>query len=252
MLKKWLASVGIGNAKVDTQLENDHLLPGGEVKGKVFVKGGSTEQQVDRIQLFVMTEAVREKDDRKVYEKVVIDSFTIGDSFVIGGGEEKSLNFNFQLPIHTPPTLGRTKVWIQTGLDVPNAIDPNDRDYVKVDPHSSVQVVLEALTNHLGFQLRKVEMEYSKRYRYVQEFEFLPSTEFRRDLDELEAMFFVKPNGLELVLQVDRRAKGLGGLFAEALDMDESFVRVSFSNEELAAGSKPIANHLKQTIKQFS
>ena len=67
MFKKLLASVGIGSAKVDTQLVSDQLLPGEEVRGKVVIQGGGAEQQIEKINLFVMTEAVREKDDRKVY-----------------------------------------------------------------------------------------------------------------------------------------------------------------------------------------
>lgn len=252
MLKKWLASAGIGNAEVDTQLDNDHLVPGEMVSGKVVIKGGNAEQQIDRINLFLMTEALREVNDNKVRQKVTLGSFTVGSGFTIGEGEKKELDFSFTLPIHTPPTLGRTKVWVQTGLDVPNAVDPQDRDFVRVEPHRTMNTVLDALTNQLGFQLRKVEMEYSKRYNYVQEFEFLPGGEFRRDLDELEAMFFMRESGVELVLQVDRRAKGLGGLFAEALEMDESFVRVSFTNQEIGQGTNAVADKLHRTIKQFS
>lgn len=252
MLKKWLASVGIGSAKVDTQLENAHLTPGEVVQGKVVIQGGSIDQQVDRINLFVMTEAVREKEDRKVYEKVELGAFSICDAFTIGVGEKKELDFQFILPIHTPPTLGRTKVWIQTGLDVPNAIDPNDRDYIKVDTHRNMNTVLVALTNGLGFRLRQVQMEYSRQYRYVQEFEFIPGNEFRRDLDELEVIFFMAENRVDLILQVDRRAKGLGGLLAEALEMDESYVKASFTSEEIEQGASSIAEKLRRKIAQFS
>ncbi|WP_099159188.1 sporulation protein [Virgibacillus ndiopensis] len=251
MLKKWLASVGIGSAKVDTQLENDRLVPGEQVLGKVIIQGGNTEQQVDRINLFVMTEAVRDKDDRKVYEKVKLNEFSVGESFTIREGETKELDFQFILPVHTPPTIGKTEVWIQTGMDVPNAIDPNDRDYVQVDPHQNMHTVIEALTNVMGFRLRKVEMEYSRRYNYVQEFEFLPGSEFRRDLDELEAMFFMQEGRVEVLLQIDRRAKGLGGLFAEALETDESYVKVVFTSGEINEGSHAVAEKLRRTIAQY-
>lgn len=252
MFKKLLASVGIGSARVDTQLENDRLAPGEEVRGKVVIQGGSTEQQIDRINLFVMTEALRERDDRKFYEKVTLGSFVVGNSFTIRAGETREVDFRFELPVHTPPTLGRTRIWVQTGLDVPSAVDPTDRDFIDVKPHPYMNTVLDALTNVLGFHLRKVEMEYSRRYKYVQEFEFYPSPEFRRDLDELEAMFFMQPDRVDVVLQVDRRAKGLGGLFAEAMDMDESFVRVSFTNSDIARGSSYVAQQLRNVIRQYS
>lgn len=252
MLKKWLASAGIGNAKVDTLLDNDRLVPGEEVSGKIIIEGGNAEQQVDQINLFLMTEAAREIDDKKVYEKLKLETFTVGSSFTIGEGEKKELDFRFNLPVHTPPTVGRTNVWIQTGMDVPNAIDPKDRDFIQVEPHRNMGIILEALTNELGFRLKNAEMEYSRRYRYVQEFEFLPGNEFRRDLDELEVMFFMKENLVELVIQVDRRAKGLGGLFAEAMEMDERFVRVSFTDSEINQGVRAIADKLRSTVRQFS
>ncbi|WP_042148674.1 sporulation protein [Paucisalibacillus sp. EB02] len=252
MFKKLLASVGIGSAKVDTQLVSDQILPGEEVRGKVVIQGGGSEQQIDKINLFVMTEAVREKDDRKVYEKVTLGSFVVGESFSIREGESKEVDFQFRMPVHTPPTLGRTKVWVQTGLDVPSAIDPTDKDFVRVLPHPFMKTVLDALTNVLGFHLRKVEMEYSRRHRYVQEFEFYPSNEFRRDLDELEAIFFMQEDRVEVILQIDRRAKGLGGLFAEALDMDENFVKVSFSRTDLERGPAFIAEELRSVISRYS
>ncbi|ASN07030.1 sporulation protein [Virgibacillus necropolis] len=251
MLKKWLASAGIGNTTVDTQLENDQLIPGNEVKGRVVIQGGNANQEINQINLFVMTEALREVNDRKTYEKVKLDSFTVGTSLTIDEGEKREIDFQFTLPIHTPPTLGKTKVWVQTGLDVPNAVDPKDRDYVTVKSHHNMEAVLEALTNELGFRLRKVEMEYSRRYNHVQEFEFLPGSEFHRDLDELEVMFFLNENHLELILQVDRRAKGLGGLFAEALDMDENFVKIAFTSSQFNEGTSSIAAKLRQTINQF-
>lgn len=137
-------------------------------------------------------------------------------------------------------------------MDVPNAVDPKDRDFIQVEPHRNMGAVLEALRNELGFRLKSAEMEYSRRYRYVQEFEFSPGHEFKRDLDELEVMFFMKEGGLELVLQVDRRAKGLGGLFAEALEMDESSTRVSFTDSEINQGVQAVADKLRNTIKKFS
>ncbi|WP_186575852.1 sporulation protein [Aquibacillus kalidii] len=252
MLKKWLASVGIGSAKVDTQLDSERLIPGESVKGKVLIEGGKAEQQIDRINLFIMTEALRERDDKKYYQKVELGRFSLSESFTILEGEKKELDFEFTLPIQTPPTLGRTKVWIQTGLDIPSALDPKDRDYIEVSPHAYVDTILGAITNILGFQLRQVEMEYSNRYGYLQEFEFTPSREFRSDLDELEVFFFVKEESVELLLQVDRRAKGLGGLFAEALDMDERYVRLSFAKSEIDMGANYIASQLNDTIRKFS
>lgn len=47
-------------------------------------------------------------------------------------------------------------------------------------------------------------------------------------LDELEVMFNEQSKDkVEILLEVDRRARGLGGFLAEALDMDESIVTLN-------------------------
>ncbi len=40
MFQKFLASVGIGSAKVDTVLEKDEYIVGEEIVGKVHITGG--------------------------------------------------------------------------------------------------------------------------------------------------------------------------------------------------------------------
>lgn len=94
-------------------------------------------------------------------------------------------------------------------------------------------------------------MEYSKRHGYVQEFEFAPGGNYRSYLDELEAVFFLQENHVEVMLEVDRRARGLGGLFAEALEMDESRASLTLTKEELTSSPQTIARRLQETIDRY-
>ncbi|WP_237458274.1 sporulation protein [Pontibacillus yanchengensis] len=252
LFKKFMASLGVGAAKVDTQLEKERYVAGEVVNGKVVMKGGNAAQQIDRINLFLMTEVIKEVDDRKVREEEVLHSFNITEAFTLQEEEEKEIEFSFRLPLDTPASFGRLPIWFQTGLDIPMALDPQDRDHIHVDPSENVQTVLTAVQHDLGFSLRKVEVEFAKNHQIVQEFEFSPGGKFRSDLDELEILFFPKESGLDLVLQVDRRAKGLGGLLAEALDADESYVRTHFTNEELSESPSEVAEKLEQVISRFS
>ncbi|MCA1010529.1 sporulation protein [Halobacillus halophilus] len=251
MFKKFLASVGVGAAKVDTQLEKAQFVPGEDVHGKVVIKGGDVEQSIDSIHIFLMTEALRESGDKKIKEKVAIQKYPIAHQETIKEGETKEIPFTIQLPYHTPASLGRLPLWFETGLDIPMALDPEDRDPIKVSPHPYIEKVLDAIENRLGFRLREVEMEYSKHLGYVQEFEFAPVGEYRSYLDELEAIFFLKENHLDVMLEVDRRARGLGGLFAEALEMDESRTKVTLTSQELNGSLDSVARKLQQTIDQF-
>ncbi|RWZ60752.1 sporulation protein [Halobacillus fulvus] len=251
MFKKLLASVGVGGAKVDTQLEKDRFIPGEEVHGRVVIQGGDVEQTIDSIHIFLMTEAIREANDKKVKEKVSLTKYPIAQNMVIKEKETKEIPFSLQLPYHVPASLGRLPIWFETGLDIPMALDPEDRDNIHVEPHPYIDRVIRTLEESLGFQLRKVEMEYSKRHGYVQEFEFYPRGEFRSYLDELEAVFFLQEHQVEVMLEVDRRARGLGGLFAEALEMDESHVRVVLTKSELQS-PQTVENKLRQVIEEHS
>ena len=72
---------------------------------------------------------------------------------------------------------------------------------------------------------------------------------YQRKLDELEVMFLNQTEDrVELLLEVDRRARGLGGFLAEALEMDESMVRLSISSSDVPH----LASKLQQAIDKFA
>ncbi|WP_281883686.1 sporulation protein [Paenibacillus sp. YYML68] len=253
--KKVLASVGIGSAKVDTQLDQSQVEVGGELSGVVKVEGGQTEQHVDRIYLYVKTSYIKEENDQKISYEAVVGKFLLSESFTVRTGERKDIPFSLTLPEQMPVTLRNAPLWLETGLDIDNALDPKDRDYFQVLPNANMQTVLDAL-DILGFRLREVTNEYASRLGghlpFVQEFEFVPTTHFRGQLDELEVLFFPRGDDLELLLQIDRRARGLRGLFAEGMGLDESFVRVSVPGSELRQGAQAVAGQLRELISRYS
>ncbi|WP_409288766.1 sporulation protein [Peribacillus sp. SCS-37] len=236
---KVLASIGIGNSEVDTRLETDRYMPGDKVTGTVEIKGGSVEQKIDEIYLGVCTQYVKEVDDKKYTQKAVMLKHRLNDAFTIGAGEMKNIPFTFDLPEDVPLTYGKTKVWIETGLDIKNAVDPSDEDYIQIEPGPLVHSVLLGLTE-LGFRLRQAENKAGSRRHhgaepFLQEFEFVPvSGKYHGRLDELEVTFLKSgQDAADLLIQVDRKARGLAGLFAEAMEMDETMVRSSVSRRDI-------------------
>ncbi|PLS17063.1 sporulation protein SpoOM [Bacillus sp. M6-12] len=241
LFNKMLASVGIGNAKVDTRLEKDRFYPGDYVKGVVEVQGGSIEQKIEEIHLKLATTYIREHDDKKFTQTAVFDSFRLSSSFIVAPNEKKEIPFQFRLPLDTPLSYGKTKIWISTGLDIKNAIDPTDEDFIHIQPDALLHSVLLSLTE-LGFKLKNADCEEApvrlrRRYPFVQEFEFVPvSGPYRGRLDELELVFFRdSENEVQVLMEVDRKAKGLAGLFAEALEMDETKIRAVFSTSDISS-----------------
>lgn len=251
LFNKVLATVGIGNAKVDTKLEKSSYTAGQVMRGVVEVKGGNVEQAIDSIYLKVMTTYVREQDDRKVVDQAAVFKQKLNEPFQIRAGETREFPLELQLPHETPVTQGRTRVWIETGLDIKQAVDPGDKDYIQVQAAPIAEAVLDAV-RALGFRLREVECQQANisKYPFVQEFEFVPvSGAFKGKLDELEITFLNQSaDEVEVLLQVDKRARGIGGFFSEALGTDETNVRLRISKGDLAS----LQTKLNETISRFS
>ena len=251
MFKKFFSSVGIGAAKVDTKLYKTSFIPGESIDGVVTIKGGSVDQDVDSIYLTLMSEYEDEFDDKKIRRSVALEKFLLTNSFTIVAEESKEIPFNFTLPYDVPATLGKTRVWIQTGLDIKMAADPQDRDYIEIQPHPLVGAFIKS-AEQLGFSLRKVDCEkapaaFRKRLPFVQEFEFKAySGEFARKLDELEAVFYLSENKAEVLLQIDRKVRGLSSFLAESLSLDESYARFSYTKDEIGGLTTTLANIIRK------
>jgi sporulation-control protein len=251
---KVFASVGIGSAKVDTKLEKDTLTAGEMVKGVVEIQGGNVEQKVDEIYLTLNTTYLKESDDKKYTVSAMIDRFRLVEPFTIMPNERKEIPFSFELPTDTPISLGRTKIWVATGLDIKGAVDPTDKDYIKVVPNQLTSAVFQAVED-LGFRMREADCQEAsyrlrKRLPFVQEFEFVPTSgQFRGKLDELELVFHhISNDQMDVYMQVDRRARGLGGFLSEALEMDETNVRLSVSKNEIPN----LRSKLQEVIARYS
>ncbi|WP_449622397.1 sporulation protein [Robertmurraya sp. Marseille-Q9965] len=251
---KVFASVGIGAAKVDTKLERETVTPGEEIRGVVEIQGGNIEQTIDSIYLTVHTTYIKERDDKKYTDVGQVDKFKLTEPFTIQANERKEIPIAFRIPSDTPLTIGRTKVWVATGLDIKNSVDPTDKDFIKVVPNRLMESVLNAVSD-LGFRLREADCEEApyrlrRRLPFVQEFEFVPvSGPYRGRLDELELVFFpTSSDDMEIMLQVDRRARGLASLFAEALEMDETNVRLRVSSSDIPT----IKQNIQSVINQYS
>lgn len=228
MFKKLLASIGVGAAQVDTRLFKAVLCPGEMLEGEVKITGGDVEQEIDDIYLKVITEYEREAGDSTVQEKCLLANYRLSEKFTLQPEGRKKIPFSFLLPYETPLTMGRQPVYLQTGLDIKSALDPKDKDAIEVIAHPLMQDVLKAVEN-IGFKLAEVDCEYAPhwgKYPFVQEFEFKPTGKYRHRLDELEVIFNLSFNQLEVLLQVDKKARGWKGLWQEAFNLDERYVRL--------------------------
>lgn len=254
LFKKAMASVGIGSTKVDAILNNETVQAGTTVTGNIHIKGGKVEQKIDNIYLSIDTKYEKPSGDDTVTCYETLQKKTINVGGVIQPKQEAVIPFEITLPADAPITMGKVKTWLSTGLDIKKALDPTDRDYIKVLPHDYMLVVLDAIFK-LGFTLRESENEYCKNKSglpFVQEFEFVPTSAFKGQLDEIEVVFYICNDGIGLAMEIDRKARGLKGFFAEMLDMDETNTKLAFSHQQLQQGSDYIAQLLLDYIAQYA
>ncbi|QHZ45967.1 sporulation protein [Bacillus sp. NSP9.1] len=252
-LKKLAASAGIGSAKVNTILDKSAYRPGERVSGTVHVKGGNVEQHIRYIDLLLETEYLVVKKDEKHWKNATIESHRVTDAFTIKTGEEREFSFSFILPLDTPITIKGAKVFLLTDLDIQGGIDKSDDDHLFVKPHPWVHSILETVES-LGFRLHEADCEqasyFRKRLPFVQEFEFVPVTpHYRQLLDEVELVFLVQEDGVDVIIEVDRRARGMRGWLEEMYNGDEEVCRLHFDESELKDKGE-LAEVLKDIIEQ--
>jgi len=245
-LKSFLRAFGVGGPTIDAVLDTDRVQVGSMLTGTLYIRGGDASQTASKAVIELVARVVKKMgDDEYSSDEVIAGSALPGP---IQLGRDHAIPFQLQLPAHTPVTSlgGRNFVWLRSGLDVPWAIDPSDRDALEVHPNAPQSNVLQAM-EQLGFRLYKVDIDARSSWfgrKWVQEFEFRPAGYGRARYDEVEVVFENQHgNQVELMLQIDRAARGLGGLLMEMTGTDESWRRVTVD-----ASSPQSALHTLQQV----
>lgn len=244
LFNKVLSSIGIGSAKVDTVLHNPELTPLDILQGSVQVTGGGSSQHINHIELhlccnFFSEECYTDDDDNeqtRIQEHVAkLTNVRVSDSFELAAEQALSFEFELQLPAHTPLSLGKCEIWLETALDIDYALDKSDRDSLHVVPDPAQLAVLESM-QQLGFALSEVECEQSAQLGgvFVQEFEFhAHGGDFKGRVDEVEMLMVNRDGHLELLVEVDRKTRGISGFFAQMLGSDERQLWIQIHHSDL-------------------
>jgi sporulation-control protein len=246
--KKVLSKVGIGAAKIDTVLDESEVYPGAELSGIIYIQGGNVEQSIQKIDLDVrcnyMAEVTttRTDNDGDEYEETTtvertatLVAYDLPEVFTIAADEKREIPFSIQLPLGSPLTLGRSQTWVETNLDIEYALDKSDKDYVNVAPNQYQLAVLQGLES-LGLVCVDAENEAVSRFElpFMQELEFkAQSGEFAGRVDEVEVIFINQADCTKVLLEIDRKARGVSGFFASMFDLDETKVAVEVNDSNL-------------------
>jgi sporulation-control protein len=147
--------------------------------------------------------------------------------------------------------MGQTSVWIDTGLDIDWAVDPDDRDELRVQPDERTRDLLEAMED-LGFTFREAKCVadehgiLTSERNFVQEFEFKPrSGDYVNVLDEVEVVALPRADEIEFIVEVDRA----GSALQEIAGSDESVTTVTFSGVD---AEDELAAKLREAIDRYA
>lgn len=224
VFKRLLGSLGVGGPTVDTVLDPGPVRPGGVLTGQVHLKGGQADFDIEGIALELVARVETEHEEGEREGAVAFERFTVGGGFRLAGGEERGVPFSVTLPWETPVTelhgqpLGIV-LGVRTELSVAGARDKGDLDPLTVGPLPAQEAVLEAF-GALGFGFRSADLEYGRiggtgqRLPFYQEIEIVPSPRYADRVNEVEVTFLAGPDGMEVVLEADKR----GGLFSGGHD----------------------------------
>lgn len=134
-------------------------------------------------------------------------------------------------------TVGKVEVVVVTDLDIQGGIDKFDHDRIFVNAHPWVNRVLEAVGN-LGFHLHEADCEeapyFRRRLPFVQEFEFIPTSDYYRQmLDELEVIFFIDEEGLDIILKSTVEQEGCVAGWKKCIMTENSLYVSALLNQSL-------------------
>ncbi len=220
MFKKLLASVGIGNATVDTVLLTETLLPGHPFQCEIQIKGGNVAQTISGIDLYLMTQVKIETENGKHTENLCLAQWRIQDTFALGAQEKKYFPLQSTLPFETPIThlsipSHDSKVWLSTELNIDMGLDASDVDPLLIHPTVIMQQVIKSVESH-GFVLKKADVEkgflngghFQSVSGGYQELEFSPAGWGFSRTQEIELSFVSDNHCTHLLVELDRRFAG--------------------------------------------
>jgi sporulation-control protein len=254
VFKKMLRAFGVGGPKVDTVLSTLTTYPGQAVSGQVNVQGGDHEVTIEHITLGLVTRVEVETQDSEYDTTVEFHRQQVASGFHLPAGQGMSIPFSFPIPWETPVTrvfgqpLHGMTMGVRTELAVAKALDKGDLDPLAVEPLPSQVVLLDAVSR-LGFRFKGADLERGRirgaqqTLPFYQEIEFHAGPEYSRAMNELELTMVTNPNGIEVILEGDKR----GGIVTSGRDVFHHF-QVPHNGAENTDWAAVIDSWLRQSV----
>lgn len=216
MFKKILSGLGMQGVSVETRLHNPKLYAGETLHGEIRFQGGSSDKEINRLNLQLMTLAEVESGDHESNQALILQDWLVNSRFILPANQSHCIPFSLALPLETPITevacrQNATRVWIQTYMDVDWGLDATDRDYLNILPTPTMQVFLQAM-QYCGLVLATVDVEkgqitapaFRSTLGCYQELEFVSVHHFS-GFNEVEVSFVTQATCTHIMLEIDRK-----------------------------------------------
>jgi sporulation-control protein len=108
----------------------------------IQVQGQEVSQEIEG--LYVLFTCKFLKDNH--YHTDIIEEIHLNEHFVIEPHKTKEIEFSFLIPKNITPSISEEiSYYFKTGLDIDNALDPIDIDYVRILPPNSNEISTEQI-----------------------------------------------------------------------------------------------------------
>lgn len=253
--KTILASLGVGTAKIDTQLNTTEIRLGDPLHGQLIVTGGSVAQHINDIYITVKTKYRKLGLDAPYFTNGTVCHFKLTEAFTIEAGETKHIPFSFTLPLYTPVTDQLSVLWIQTHLDIKAAIDQDDEDYLVVTPFPFMQSILSSIES-IGFQKQEVVCEDGSLEGmlpfdtgFYQLFHFTPETEPFTSIHHINVVF--NPLSLEeidIMFEIHRTPHNVLETMKEELGLNTIKTTLTVKQQQIHQLQQLLTNHISTAL----
>ncbi|MCM3768772.1 sporulation protein [Neobacillus niacini] len=180
---------GLESAKVDLKLDKKEFIPGEIMTGKLFIKGGSREKNINSLESILHVKVMK----NKIPKVIPLINYTLREeeSFSIQSNTYKELPFELTLPRNIPVSTDKVEYDLVTKLDIDLGKNASARDEITVHLPPLSNNILKS-TETLGFfQEDNFITEGGQFFRLVHEY---TGTEIDLSFFEVSEGVFVKMN----------------------------------------------------------
>ena len=126
ILRKYMSLLGIGSAQIDLILEKETYIPGEEVKGTFFIKGGTVVQKLKRIECDLIKEDLKEEKEQTVETKTILTTKNIQSETA------EQIPFRFLLPDTMQVSTGTISYHFRSRLVFEKGVESRDLDVIRI------------------------------------------------------------------------------------------------------------------------